>query len=78
MNCVEINTRAYVATRLLLRWDYLYAVTLAKPALVKVTCSFCALTCHWITSLQFLYVDLSLAYILLPAVYWILLEDISC
>ena len=28
MNGVEINTRAYVATRLLLRWDYLYAVTL--------------------------------------------------
>ena len=27
MNGVEINTRAYVATRLLLRWDYLYAVT---------------------------------------------------
>ena len=28
MNGAEINTRAYVATRLLLRWDYLYAVTL--------------------------------------------------
>ena len=28
MNGVETNTRAYVATRLLLRWDYLYAVTL--------------------------------------------------
>ena len=28
MNGVEINTYAYVATRLLLRWDYLYAVTL--------------------------------------------------
>ena len=28
MNGVEINTRAYVVTRLLLRWDYLYAVTL--------------------------------------------------
>ena len=28
MNGVEINTRAYIATRLLLRWDYLYAVTL--------------------------------------------------
>ena len=28
MNGVEINTRACVATRLLLRWDYLYAVTL--------------------------------------------------
>ena len=27
MNGVEINTRAYVATRLLPRWDYLYAVT---------------------------------------------------
>ena len=25
MNGVEINTRAYVATRLLLRWDYLYS-----------------------------------------------------
>ena len=28
MKGVEIHTRAYVATRLLLRWDYLYAVTL--------------------------------------------------
>ena len=28
MNGVEIKTRAYVATRLLLRWDYLYAVTM--------------------------------------------------
>ena len=28
MNGVEINTRAYVATRLLPRWDYLYAMTL--------------------------------------------------
>ena len=26
MNGVEINTRAYVATRLLLRWDYLYGL----------------------------------------------------
>ena len=79
MNGVEINTRAYVATRLLLRWDYLYAVTLktkvfgdynhARLEVSWVTCSFCALTCHWITSLQFLYVDLSSAYILLPAVF---------
>ena len=36
MNGVEINTRAYVATRLLLRWDYLYAVTL-KTKEVTVT-----------------------------------------
>ena len=28
MNGVEIHTRAYAATRLLLRWDSLYAVTL--------------------------------------------------
>ena len=33
MNGVEINTRAYVATRLLLRWDYLYAVTLKTEGL---------------------------------------------
>ena len=38
MNGVDINTRAYVATRLLLRWDYLYAVTLKMKVFGDYNC----------------------------------------
>ena len=48
MNGVEINTRAYVATRLLLRWDYLYEVTL-KPK-VFGDYNHARLEVSWITS----------------------------
>ena len=48
MNCVEINTRAYVATRLLLRWDYLYAVTLKTKVFGDY--NHARLEVSWITS----------------------------
>ena len=48
MNGVEINTRAYVATRLLLRWDYLYAVTLKTKVFGDY--SHARLEVSWITS----------------------------
>ena len=48
MNGVEINTRAYVATRLLLRWDYLYAVTLKTKVFGDY--NHARLVVSWITS----------------------------
>ena len=48
MNGVEINTRAYLATRLLLRWDYLYAVTLKTNLFGDY--SHARLEVSWITS----------------------------
>ena len=48
MNGVEINTRAYVATRLLLRWDYLYAVTLKTKVFGDY--NHARLEISWITS----------------------------
>ena len=48
MNGVEINTRAYVATRLLLRWDYLYAVTLTTNVFGDY--NHARLEVSWITS----------------------------
>ena len=48
MNGVEINTRAYVATRLLLRWDYLYAVTLKTKVFGDY--NHARLEASWITS----------------------------
>ena len=48
MNGVEINTRAYVATRLLLHWDYLYAVTLKTKVFGDY--SHARLEVSWITS----------------------------
>ena len=48
MNGVEINTRAYVATRLLLRWDYLYAVTLKTKVFGEY--NHARLEVSWITS----------------------------
>ena len=48
MNGVEINTRAYVATRLLLRWDYLYAVTLKTKVFADYNDA--RLEVSWITS----------------------------
>ena len=48
MNSVEINTRAYVATRLLLRWDYLYAVTLKTKVFGDY--NHARLEVSWITS----------------------------
>ena len=48
MNRVEINTRAYVATRLLLRWDYLYAVTLKTKVFGDY--NHARLEVSWITS----------------------------
>ena len=48
MNGVEINTRAYVATRLLLRWDYLYAVTLKTKVFGDY--NHARLEVSWITS----------------------------
>ena len=50
MNCVEINTRAYVATRLLLCWDYLYAVTLKTKVFGDY--NHARLEVSWITSTQ--------------------------
>ena len=47
-NGVEINTRAYVATRLLLRWDYLYAVTLKTKVFGEY--NHARLEVSWITS----------------------------
>ena len=47
-NGVEINTRAYVATRLLLRWDYLYAVTLKTKVFGDY--NHARLEVSWITS----------------------------
>ena len=48
MNGEEINTRAYVATRLLLRWDYLYAVTLKTKVFGDY--NHARLEVSWITS----------------------------
>ena len=50
MNGVEINTRAYVATRLLLhvRWDYLHAVTLKTKVFGDY--NHARLEVSWITS----------------------------
>ena len=48
MNGVEINTRAYVATRLLLRWDYLYAVSLKTKVFGDY--NHARLEVSWITS----------------------------
>ena len=48
MNGVEINTRAYVATRLLLPWDYLYAVTLKTKVFGDY--NHARLEVSWITS----------------------------
>ena len=48
MNGVENNTRAYVATRLLLRWDYLYAVTLKTKVFGDY--NHARLEVSWITS----------------------------
>ena len=48
MTGVEINTRAYVATRLLLRWDYLYAVTLKTKVFGDY--NHARLEVSWITS----------------------------
>ena len=48
MNGVEINTRAYVATPLLLRWDYLYAVTLKTKVFGDY--NHARLEVSWITS----------------------------
>ena len=48
MNGVEIDTRAYVATRLLLRWDYLYAVTLKTKVFGDY--NHARLEVSWITS----------------------------
>ena len=48
MKGVEINTRAYVATRLLLRWDYLYAVTLKTKVFGDY--NHARLEVSWITS----------------------------
>ena len=48
MNGVGINTRAYVATRLLLRWDYLYAVTLKTKVFGDY--NHARLEVSWITS----------------------------
>ena len=48
MNGVEINTHAYVATRLLLRWDYLYAVTLKSKVFEDY--NHARLEVSWITS----------------------------
>ena len=48
MNGVEINTRAYVATRLLPRWDYLYAVTLKTKVFGDY--NHARLEVSWITS----------------------------
>ena len=48
MNGVEINKRAYVATRLLLRWDYLYAVTLKTKVFGDY--NHARLEVSWITS----------------------------
>ena len=48
MNGVEINTRAYVATRLLLRWDYLYAVTVKTKVFGDY--NHARLEVSWITS----------------------------
>ena len=48
MHGVEINTRAYVATRLLLRWDYLYAVTLKTKVFGDY--NHARLEVSWITS----------------------------
>ena len=48
MNGVEVNTRAYVATRLLLRWDYLYAVTLKTKVFGDY--NHARLEVSWITS----------------------------
>ena len=48
MNGVETNTRAYVATRLLLRWDYLYAVTLKTKVFGDY--NHARLEVSWITS----------------------------
>ena len=48
MNGVEINTRAYGATRLLLRWDYLYAVTLKTKVFGDY--NHARLEVSWITS----------------------------
>ena len=48
MNGLEINTRAYVATRLLLRWDYLYAVTLKTKVFGEY--NHARLEVSWITS----------------------------
>ena len=48
MNGVEINTRAYVATRLLLRWDYLYAMTLKTKVFGDY--NHARLEVSWITS----------------------------
>ena len=50
MHGVEINTRAYVATRLLLRWDYLYAVTLKTKVFGDY--NHARLEVSWITSTQ--------------------------
>ena len=47
-NGVEINTRAYAATRLLLRWDYLYAVTLKTKVFGDY--NHARLEVSWITS----------------------------
>ena len=48
MNGVKINTRAYVATGLLLRWDYLYAVTLKTKVFGDY--NHARLEVSWITS----------------------------
>ena len=48
MNGAEINTRAYVATRLLLRWDYLYAMTLKTKVFGDY--NHARLEVSWITS----------------------------
>ena len=48
MKGVEINTSAYVATRLLLRWDYLYAVTLKTKVFGDY--NHAPLEVSWITS----------------------------
>ena len=48
MHGVEINTRAYVATRLLLRWDYLYAVALKTKVFGDY--NHARLEVSWITS----------------------------
>ena len=45
---VEINTRAYVASRLLVRWDYLYAVTLKTKVFGDY--NHARLEVSWITS----------------------------
>ena len=48
MDGVEINTRVYVATRLLRRWDYLYAVTLKTKVFGDY--NHARLEVSWITS----------------------------